>query len=51
MSLKTRVRIGSAIDKQLYEKLKLLSKETRIPISRLLDEAIECLISKHSKKA
>lgn len=47
MTLKNRVRIGSAIDKKLYEELKKLSKKSRIPISKLLDEAIEDLIKKH----
>ncbi len=45
--LKNRTRIGSAIDKELYEGLKKLSEETRITISKLLDEAIEDLINKH----
>ena len=45
--LKNRIRIGSAIDKKLYEQLKKLSEDTRIPISKLLDEAIEDLIEKH----
>lgn len=49
--LKNRVRIGSAIDKELYEKLKKLSDETRIPISKLLDEALEDLIKKHLNPA
>ena len=47
MSLKNRVRIGSAIDKKLYEEIKMISEKTRIPISKLLDEAIEDLIKKY----
>ena len=47
MSLKNRVRIGSAIDKKLYEEIKMISEKTRIPISKLLDEAIEDLVKKH----
>ena len=47
--LKNRTRIGSAIDKNLYEQLKKLSEDTRIPISKLLDEAIADLIEKHMK--
>ncbi|MGL4992318.1 MAG: ribbon-helix-helix domain-containing protein [Sarcina sp.] len=46
--LKNRTRIGSAIDTQLYNKLKKLSEKTRIPISKLLDEALEDLIKKHN---
>lgn len=45
--LKNRTRIGSAIDKKLYEQLKKLAEDTRIPISKLLDEAIKDLIKKH----
>ena len=45
--LKNRSRIGSAIDTKLYNKLKDLSKKTRIPISKLLDEALELLLEKH----
>ncbi|MGL4912252.1 MAG: ribbon-helix-helix domain-containing protein [Romboutsia sp.] len=48
--LKNRTRIGSAIDTELYNKLKKLSDTTRIPISKLLDEAIENLLSKHNQK-
>mgnify|MGYP000999421467 CR=1 FL=1 len=47
MSLKNRVRIGSAIDKKLYEEIKMVSEKTRIPISKLLDEAIEDLVKKY----
>ncbi|MGH4122275.1 MAG: ribbon-helix-helix domain-containing protein [Clostridium sp.] len=43
-----RVRFGSSLVKELDEKLRELSKETRIPISRLVDEAIEDLLIKHS---
>lgn len=47
MALVNRVKAGTAIDKDLYEKLKELSKESRIPMSKLLDEAIEDLLTKH----
>jgi len=49
MSLTNRTRIGSAIDKALFENLKKLSEQTRIPISKLLDEAIEDLLKKHKE--
>ena len=42
--LKNRTPIGSAIDKNLYEKLKNYSKETSIPISKLLDKAIKMFL-------
>lgn len=43
-----RVRFGSSLDKKLDEELRKLSEKTRIPISKLLDEAIEDLLKKHS---
>ena len=39
--LKTREPIGSAVDKELLRQLREYSKETSIPISKLLDKAIE----------
>lgn len=42
--LKNRTPIGSAIDKTLYEELKNYSKETSIPISKLLDKAIKMFL-------
>ena len=42
--LKNRTPIGSAVDKKLYEQLKEYSKESGIPISKLLDRAIENLL-------
>lgn len=46
--LKTRTRIGNTLDTHLLEKLKELSNVTRIPMSRLLDEAVKDLIEKHN---
>ena len=46
--LKTRTRIGNTLDTNLLEKLKELSNVTRIPMSRLLDEAVQDLIKKHN---
>lgn len=43
-NLKNRTPIGSAIDKNLYEELKNYSKETSIPISKLLDKAIKMFL-------
>lgn len=39
--LKNRVVVGSAINKQLVEQLREYSKESGIPISKLLDKSIE----------
>lgn len=47
--LKNRKPVGSAIDKDLYNALKDYSKETKIPMSKLLDTAIELLL-KSTKK-
>lgn len=45
-----REKISNSIRKDLYAGLKALHEETRIPISKLLDEAIEDLLRKHGKK-
>jgi post-segregation antitoxin (ccd killing protein) len=47
--LRNRVIPNSAVDKELYNKLRELSKETKIPISRLLDKAIELLLEESAK--
>lgn len=39
--LKNRIAISNAVDKKLYEKLKAYSEESGIPISKLLDKAID----------
>jgi len=46
--LVNRVRFGSSMDKKLDKKLRKLSEESRITISKLLDEAIKDLLMKHS---
>ena len=43
-----REKISNSIEKELYLKLKKLSAETRIPISKFLDEAIGDLLIKHA---
>lgn len=47
--LTTRVRIGNAVDKELFEKLKQLSETTMIPMSRLLDRGIELVLKEYEK--
>lgn len=47
MTLVNRVRIGSSLDKKLWEAFNKLSETTRIDKSKLLDEAIEDLLKKH----
>ena len=41
--LTNRVIPNSAVDKELYNWLKEYSKETKIPVSKLLDKSIELL--------
>ena len=45
--LKNRTPISNAIDTKLYEQLKQLSDDTMIPISRLLDRAIELVLDEY----
>ena len=47
--LKTRTRISNAIDSKLWEELQQYSKETQIPISKLLDKAILLLLGSTKK--
>lgn len=44
---KKRVQFATSIDKTLRDSLIELSKLTRIPQSKLMDEAIEDLLKKH----
>ncbi|WP_416044938.1 ribbon-helix-helix domain-containing protein (plasmid) [Clostridium tyrobutyricum] len=48
--LVNRTKISNAVDTKLYEKLTELSKETMIPISKLLDKAITLLLDEYDKK-
>lgn len=47
--LKTRQRYTASFDKELLEGLKKLSKETSIPLSKLLDKAIILIQKEYSK--
>jgi len=44
--LKNRRPLSNAVKNELYDKLKELSDETKVPMSKLLDEAIEDLLKK-----
>lgn len=48
--LKNRTAFTSTLDNKLHQKLRELHKETKVPISKLLDEAVELLIKKREKK-
>ena len=45
----SRVKIASTLKKENKENLDLLSSKTDIPISKLLDRAIELLLKEHNK--
>lgn len=45
-----RVRFTSSLKKELMPQLDRLAQETRIPKSRLMDEAIEDLLKKYEKR-
>lgn len=45
-----RVRFTSSMKKELMPQFDKLARETRIPKSRLIDEAIEDLLEKHKKQ-
>ncbi|MEG0857399.1 MAG: ribbon-helix-helix domain-containing protein [Bacilli bacterium] len=48
--LKNRTPIGSALDTDIYKQLKEYSAETKIPISKILDMAIEQFLESTKKK-
>lgn len=43
--LKNRIPLGSAVKIELYNELKTYSEETGIPMSKLLDKAIELFLN------
>jgi len=46
MSLKNRSQFSSTLDNELKDRLKQLSDETDVPISKLLDQAVKMLLEK-----
>ena len=48
--LVNRTKLISSLDNALVEPLNELSKKTRVPKSRLIDEAIEDLLKKYEKR-
>ena len=48
LGLKTRIRFSTSLDKTLAQDLEKLSLDTRIPKSKLVDEAITLLLEKHN---
>lgn len=49
--LKYRKRFTSSIKNELVGPFHLLSEQTRIPKSRLMDEAIEDLLQKYQRRS
>lgn len=47
--MEKRIRVGSSVDPAIWKKIQQLSKTTRIPVSKLLDEAMEDLLAKYGK--
>lgn len=48
--LKNRIRYSSSFDIELLEGIKKLSKETGIPISKLLDQGMKLILEKYKKE-
>jgi len=49
--LKNRVHYGVTLDKKLVIRLRELSESTKIPQSKLMDEALEILFRKYEKES
>lgn len=47
--LKNRTRIGITLDNALQVRFKQLSKDTKIPMSKLFDEAVSDLLKKYEE--
>ena len=47
--LTNRIKISNAIDKELWKELKEYSKETGIPVSKLLDKSISLFLESTEK--
>lgn len=47
--LKTRTPISNAVETELFEKLKNLSEQTMIPMSKLLDRGIELVLKEYEE--
>ena len=45
-----RTKLISSLDNKLVEPFNMLSQKTRVPKSRLIDEAIEDLLKKYEKR-
>jgi len=50
MTLKNRTKVTTTIKNELVDKLDKLNDKTRIPKSKLFDEALELLFDEHKEK-
>jgi len=50
MSLVNRKALNTTVKKEYIEYFDSLAKDTRIPKSKLMDEALECLFTKYGKE-
>lgn len=48
--LVTRKRLSTSVDKDILKESKKISDETKIPFSKLMDEALSDLIIKYKEK-
>lgn len=48
--LKNREKYATTVDKKILEKFKKLAENTKIPASKLVDEALEDLIKKYETR-
>lgn len=48
--LTNRTRISNAVDSELYKQLTDLSKQTMIPVSKLLDRAVQLVLEEYKRK-
>ena len=49
--LRNRTPISNAVETELFEELKELSKKTMVPMSKLLDRGIELVLQEYEKAA
>lgn len=47
--LKNRIRYSSSFDIELLDGIKKLSKETDIPVSKLLDQGMRLILEKYNQ--
>ena len=47
--LKTRTPISNAVETEIFEKLKNLSEQTMIPMSKLLDKGIRLVLKDYEE--